>query len=386
MNLERLTNTVPQLNRLLATVELAKTFINAEERHGLLTPDEYSEAVTLLRQHSGHKHELLLVVFQGIFPGPHHTLMPLHKLGRIMDIVVRYVINVDLCPVLSMGAAKFFAELALMGRSFATVLCPMLRRWKKESKHDRALVQQVSKNHYFCGFHDMWILEFVLRRTQGLYKWDPWMEFPATSLTSHAYHQEFPWATPHAWSPMQQRGWSFALSISACLTPRDMSSVRTLCPFAKYIIQFSKDSQPSHPTKRVTLDHHSVWDIILLSCSNSDYRSIWHVIQGKTPDPHAYKGPQILIEYLPLDMTAEELNGFGWDHGKARSARLWQEHDYKVGIIEYEREDDFLNAMNNLDGRRMAGWSKKLKCTRWPTATRGGRWSPSDSPTAGLSH
>ena len=110
-----------------------------------------------------------------------------------------------------------------------------------------------------------------------------------------------------------------------------------------------------------------------------EYQAIWNSIQGKRPpgvaETDAYYGPQILVENLPLDMTAEELNELGWAYGKARSARLWKEKDCKVGIIEYEREEEFVNAINELDGRRMQDWGMKLKCSGWPTPTRGRRAS-----------
>ena len=121
------------------------------------------EAAALRCQHDGHGHE-------GTLSALRRTLMSLHKLGRIMEIVIRYLVDVDLWPIPDMGAANFFGEAALMGRNFATALRPMLRRWKKDTKHDRALVQQVSQNDYCCGFHELWILAFALTRSKGLYK------------------------------------------------------------------------------------------------------------------------------------------------------------------------------------------------------------------------
>ena len=376
-NLEQLIDNVPELKSLLATVELAKTFINAEERHGLLQWHEYQQAATLLRQHAGHGNEALLDVFKATFPAPQHPPMSLHKLGRIMDIIIGFLVDVELWSLPNMGAASFFAEAALLGRNFAKALRPMLRRWKKDTKHDRALLQQVSQSHYFCGFHDMWILEFVLKRSQG-YIADSctcWWEFPTPLLTSNACNHSLPWATPHTWCPSQTSGWSLALTISACLTPMDMSSVRTLCPIAKYIIQswWTDDPQRSN-----LWTSHTLWNFTEGRFINLEYHSIWNITEGRNRspgdqfalEPHAYVRPQMLIDRLPLDMTAQELNEIGSDYGKACSARLWAEKHCMVGIIEYEREEDFAKAINDLDGRNIQDWPLKLKCSRWPTARR----------------
>ena len=155
----------------------------------------------------------------------------------------------------------------------------------------------------------------------------------------------------------------------------DMSSVRTLCPIAKYIIQgwWTDDPRRSHLWTR-----HALTNFTEGSFTNVEYYSIWNIIEGRTLsprdhfalEPDAYVRPQILIYHLPLDMSAEELNEIGSDYGKACSARLWAEKHCAVGIIEYEREEDFVKAINELDGRNIHDWPMKLMCTRWPTARR----------------
>ena len=285
MTLERLANNIPKLNRLIQTVDLAKTIINStllkpETRmivmKKLMAPEEYTEGITLLREHC---HDVLVELFQATFPDPRRTTywrlnstdtvtrsatrmvncatMPgLQKLGCLMDIVVRYLIDVDLTSLPTMGTAKFFAEIALMGTDFATVLRPMLRRWKQHTKHDRALVQQVSQQKYFCGFPDVWILELALGETQGVFKYRSWMDFPVTWMTSIVKLEALAWVSTHGWSPSRECGWSFALSISAFLSARDKHSVNTLCPFAKYIIQswWTADSQRGYSRVRTLLE------------------------------------------------------------------------------------------------------------------------------------
>ena len=112
-----------------------------------MNPYEYTETLTLLRQHRCHGHVLLLDVFQATFPDPHRT-PGLHKHGDLMVIVITYLVDVELMPSPDMRGVHLFAKCSWLVLHFAAALRPMLRRWKKQTKHDRGLVQQVSQLHF----------------------------------------------------------------------------------------------------------------------------------------------------------------------------------------------------------------------------------------------
>ena len=78
----------------------------------------------------------------------------------------------------------------------------------------------------------------------------------------------------------------------------------------------------------------------------------------------------MLIEYMPLDLTADELKDFAKVYGYVRSVQIWKERHWKNGIIVYVHQEAFAIALTRLNYRRVEGWEMNLKCTRIPLPPR----------------
>ena len=159
----------------------------------------------------------------------------LQKIGRLIDIVIRFLVHVD--TVGSMLNVKLFAEIALMGKDFARVLRPMFRQWKQDTKHDRALLRQVRQNKCCCRFQDVWMLGIALglfRGTSLSYK--TWVYYPVTWMTSFRKHECFNWVSldDHIYVSVRRVPLVvLGFYITACLSPRDRYSLSALCWCAK---------------------------------------------------------------------------------------------------------------------------------------------------------
>ena len=79
---------------------------------------------------------------------------------------------------------------------------------------------------------------------------------------------------------------------------------------------------------------------------------------------------KLLIEYLPLDMTLEELDevcsNFG---GTVLKKRLWSEAAYLVGLVEFSTKSAMMKVFEEYDGRKVEDWHLRLKCTVWSGGT-----------------
>ena len=170
------------------------------------------------------------------------SLPGLQKIGTLMDIIMKYLLHVQFIE--SMDNVKLFAELALMGTDFARSLRPVLHRWKQHTKHDRALIRQVKEINYWCGFEDMWILEFALHlRRRDVLILRKCTNYPLGWMTTISKYDPaiMDWIMEF---PLGTKVWRFGLTITSWLTSNDKYSLACLCWIGNHILQ-EKDVQSS---------------------------------------------------------------------------------------------------------------------------------------------
>ena len=149
----------------------------------------------------------------------------LQKMGGLLDTIIRYLVNVE--TVGSMLNVTLFAEIALMAKECARVLRPIMRHWKQDTKHDRALLRQLRQKKYSCTSQDVWLLGFLRGTSQGAsVSIQPWMYYPLTWMTS------FRRLSCSGW--IMQNEWVFGFSITTYLSQRDKYSLSALCWCAHY--------------------------------------------------------------------------------------------------------------------------------------------------------
>merc|ERR1712014_310837 len=71
--------------------------------------------------------------------------------------------------------------------------------------------------------------------------------------------------------------------------------------------------------------------------------------------------PTVRVENLPDDMGEQELIEYGADFGKVIHVKTWSLRGVRSGRLEFENMEDAVEAITQLDGRRVEGWDKKLR-------------------------
>ena len=72
---------------------------------------------------------------------------------------------------------------------------------------------------------------------------------------------------------------------------------------------------------------------------------------------------EAFVEDLPKDLSLNELRKIVVEYGEVKSINIADQNDTKSAsaIIKYVNKDDAWKAVDDLDGRRMEDWDKRLK-------------------------
>mmetsp|Transcript_30149 Transcript_30149/g.82867 ORF Transcript_30149/g.82867 Transcript_30149/m.82867 type:complete len:234 (-) Transcript_30149:64-765(-) len=70
--------------------------------------------------------------------------------------------------------------------------------------------------------------------------------------------------------------------------------------------------------------------------------------------------PTVRLENLPEDMDDEELESLARDFGPVAHVKTWNYRGVRHGRLEYEHMEDAVEAVCQLDDRRVDGWAGKL--------------------------
>ena len=69
----------------------------------------------------------------------------------------------------------------------------------------------------------------------------------------------------------------------------------------------------------------------------------------------------MLVDHVPLDMWFVRLKKFDTDYGRVVDARTWSEEDWKVGMMEDEREKGCRCPWEDHYGRKLEQWHMRLE-------------------------